>query len=666
VNSIGDIRLLGLFDQTTRIFCTLSIFFSLYGQSFAQDSSAQTLQEADEGLNWDEEVPGYGVKDTNYVLSLFDLADLKETSEKVRIYQDIYEISNELNYKKGIVVSLFRTAKVFQYELGKLDTATILYNKALNEAVIHDYKPQWYSINLAISNAQIHLMRGNHEKSIDLLVQTLDRCDSNYVYEKMVILFTLSSIHQEMGNKKMHLEYMRRTAELIDEDSESRSGHSHIYSDYAIALANDGQIDLALIQIKKARVILDEYENLDELESIYWHAVNCIQRNAGNHEAAVEAAAFSYEFAKKGNRLDAYMLSLREYLGILNKTDSKNEFLINKLIQEGDSLIEVLNTNSLRFIYLEEKHKALTSIGEWNDAYQAYIELDSIQQIIHQNDITEKSNQLQKEIADLESQKALVAREKELVEQDARLAKSNLYFTVSIFGFLLIITIGLLFFMRYRTKTVLGKLQLENKLLRVQINPHFIYNVLANIKSLIFEAPEKAESYTLTFARLLRKVLEQSREEFIPLSEELQLLQDYVTLQETRLNKEVEYIVELDEDIIANEISIPPLVLQPLVENAVEHGFRNGVQEHYILEIRFILQPKYLEVQVIDNGPGIGNIEKKVKHRSLATQIIRDQIEIFRKTNRSKVFDLIVKKREEIEPGTEGTIAVIRIPFKKR
>lgn len=666
MNSIGDIRLLGLFDQMTRIFCTLSIFFTLYGQSFAQDSSAQTLQEADEGLNWDEEVPGYGIKDTNYVLSLFDLADLKETSEKVRIYQHIYETSNQLNYGKGIVNSIYEISMLYHYQLGKPDTADRLYDLTKELAIKHEFRKQELIITSTIAQGQIEFYSGKFEKATDLLLQALDLCDSNYIYQRAVILYTMSSIHRELDEDDMSLNYMGLACEEIDKLPYKNHNDAHMLIDYATELNQNNEIDLALIQIKKARNILDSNSTVNYVESIYWRTISLIQLNLENNSAAIEAANSCYKYAKEGGRLDAHLFSITNYLHVAYETQSTNENFIKTIIDEGDSIMLQLDSEKLSFHYLEKKSNALSHINAWREAYIAFSEYDSIQQIIHQNDITEKSNQLQKEIADLESQKALVAREKELVEQDARLAKSNLYFTVSIFGFLLIITIGLLFFMRYRTKTVLGKLQLENKLLRVQINPHFIYNVLANIKSLIFEAPEKAESYTLTFARLLRKVLEQSREEFIPLSEELQLLQDYVTLQETRLNKEIEYIVELDEDIIANEISIPPLVLQPLVENAVEHGFRNGVQEHYILEIRFILQPKYLEVQVIDNGPGVGNIEKKAKHRSLATQIIRDQIDIFRKTNRSKVFDLIVKKREEIEPGTEGTIAVIRIPFKKR
>ncbi|MCJ8267789.1 MAG: histidine kinase, partial [Psychrosphaera sp.] len=119
--------------------------------------------------------------------------------------------------------------------------------------------------------------------------------------------------------------------------------------------------------------------------------------------------------------------------------------------------------------------------------------------------------------------------------------------------------------------------QLNNQLiesqlqtLKMQINPHFLFNTLNGIVALIFSAPEKAELMVTRLARLLRFSLDSASQNMIPLSEELAVLNDYLVIEKTRIGERLEYQVDVSDDCLL--VKIPTLLLQPLVENAVRYG----------------------------------------------------------------------------------------------
>jgi sensor histidine kinase YesM len=106
------------------------------------------------------------------------------------------------------------------------------------------------------------------------------------------------------------------------------------------------------------------------------------------------------------------------------------------------------------------------------------------------------------------------------------------------------------------------------------MDPHFIFNALGNIQGMILRKDtDLAVLYLGKFAQLSRRVLEQSRMETITLEEEIQTLENYIELQQLRLNQSFDYQIHCDQSI-DRQISVPPLLIQPFVENAVEHGLK--------------------------------------------------------------------------------------------
>ena len=152
----------------------------------------------------------------------------------------------------------------------------------------------------------------------------------------------------------------------------------------------------------------------------------------------------------------------------------------------------------------------------------------------------------------------------------------------------LIFIIGYILFRNSRLKAKHKSVDLEQKLLRSQMNPHFIFNSLIAIQSYIYKKdPVQAGDFLAKFADLVRIILEASRVEFVKLTKEIKMLNLYFELQNLRFENKFEYKIEVSDDIDAENISIPPMLAQPFIENAIEHGIRKiSILMLLILRIR--------------------------------------------------------------------------------
>ena len=170
-----------------------------------------------------------------------------------------------------------------------------------------------------------------------------------------------------------------------------------------------------------------------------------------------------------------------------------------------------------------------------------------------------------------------------------------------------------------RHRHLLDKIDhLESKVLANQMNPHFIFNSLNSIQCLIAnDNPREAMKYVSKFSKLLRSVIENSTKNLITLQKELANLELYIELESLRLNCDLNYSVEVKQDLVPENELIPPLIIQPIVENALWHGL-NGKKGNKELQVTIDKDGNFLRVSVTDNG--IGRKAAK-RNRSLSTGI---------------------------------------------
>ncbi len=206
-------------------------------------------------------------------------------------------------------------------------------------------------------------------------------------------------------------------------------------------------------------------------------------------------------------------------------------------------------------------------------------------------------------------------------------------------------------------------LEMERKALRLQMNPHFIFNALDSISSFIFKKdPKMAVRYLNNFAKLMRLTLESSMEHIHPVETEVSILKNYLELEKLRFSGKFDYQIELDEELDYT-IGLPPMLIQPHVENAILHGLKPK-EGPGMLNLSFVLDGEILCCTIEDDGIGrekARELPNKKAHRSMATKINRDRISLLKKSL-DEVIDLkiIDKYNQQGEPS--GTKVIIRLP----
>src|SRR5690606_30278015 len=177
---------------------------------------------------------------------------------------------------------------------------------------------------------------------------------------------------------------------------------------------------------------------------------------------------------------------------------------------------------------------------------------------------------------------------------------------------LLIIALVIYLRIRRKNKSIREKfemeknlVELEQKALRLQMNPHFIFNVLNSIHNLIIlNDPDKARYALSKFSKLMRSVLENSREKFISVDDEVATLENYVQLEKLTSNADAELIIDIDDNLDPAENMLPPLMIQPFVENAIIHGLKDIDYPGQIRVGFKLINEHLLECYVEDNGKG--------------------------------------------------------------
>ncbi|MBN8653404.1 MAG: histidine kinase [Cytophagales bacterium] len=249
------------------------------------------------------------------------------------------------------------------------------------------------------------------------------------------------------------------------------------------------------------------------------------------------------------------------------------------------------------------------------------------------------------EIRDLEQRAAL---------QQLQLRQKNVVVAGVILVTLLLVALLVLFFRQRAYRQQQQMLQIENRFLRFQLDPHFISNALVSIQRFMLENNAMtASGYLAKFSRLMRQLLEYSRAELITIEEEIDLLKNYLDIQKLRLKDRFVYTIEVDEKLLITEQRIPPMFTQPFVENAIEHGIRELSAGK--IDIVFKTMNESLQIIIRDNGKGIAEADHAGK-TSLSTKIIQERMNLLNKTGKFPI-------QLSVNSGVQGTVVNLILPI---
>ena len=306
--------------------------------------------------------------------------------------------------------------------------------------------------------------------------------------------------------------------------------------------------------------------------------------------------------------------------------------------------------------------------GQYKKATELYKHWLSINDSLFQYQLSKEQKELdiRYDTEKKEQRLQLLSDENRLKELQLKQSK---WFLMGLGGLvILIILLAFILIRQNKLRNSRKTLLFQQRLLQTQMNPHFLFNSLSSIQNFIIrEKPATASDYLSRFAKLVRQILNNSVEEYIYLEDEIDSIENYLELQKVRYKNMFDYTIEVDEEIDPETILIPPMLAQPFIENAFEHGFRNK-DGRGKMKIRFKLNDKLIRFEVEDDGVGREKAKKILReqnrdHRSMATNITSERLKVLNKKNRQKIRLTITDLKDE-KGNPAGTKVDIDIPFK--
>lgn len=310
-----------------------------------------------------------------------------------------------------------------------------------------------------------------------------------------------------------------------------------------------------------------------------------------------------------------------------------------------------MQINALKQVYEIQK-----SLGHHKQALMAYEKMsalkDSLSKLAQFNTINE-----------LEQRYQGIKKEKSIQEltQSRKIALLHNQLLLLAIAVAFLVILSLVFLLRQRTMQAKQvTLEKEQRLNRARMNPHFFFNALVALQVLAMRTNDgqSIALYLSKFASIMRQILESTYLEYVSLAQEKAFLEKYLELQRLRFPATFEYSISVAEGLDSEHMMLPPMLIQPIAENAIEHGFRQKDRQN-VLQIRFIATPdQQLILEVEDNGQGLDQqLEQKKNHLSRASQIIQDTLSILRQRHRCNAHFTLANKPEG------GVIAQIFLPL---
>jgi tetratricopeptide (TPR) repeat protein len=532
--------------------------------------------------------------------------------------------------------------------------------------------------------------RSFYEENLKIAQQTQNKSNQSYSWSNLGLTY----LRENDADKA--LSCFLKAEELDKQMGRSEYMHTHL-TNIASAYFRQNKLDEALETFAKAKEVSLKKKNLESINNINT-SMAVIYTQQEEYEKAITLLLENKELTKKLGRKEDLLkietvlaanyekLGKHElaYLAYRNISTLRDSLYQEKSLQQIQELqtkyetakkeqeIAILSKNNrikdLEYMQLLNEKKAQEQVAEILDVKQEnQIKQLKISELQKDNDNIRKAREIEN-LAKINQAKDSELEKKRLALLNKNLEVQRQYFLIA--GIFLLASVlgiaGYLFYSRNRLQMKNNAILLEQKLLRSQMNPHFVFNSLASIQGFLMEnEPKKTAMYLTKFSKLMRQTLENSREDSIPLSKEIQLLENYLQLQELRFVNKFNWEIKVSSEIKPEETHIPPMFAQPFIENSLEHGIIHDAAQGMI-SISFSLEDNKLLLMVTDNGGGLAQglltrTEFKKEYKSLATQITQERLSLLRQKYKQS-FELVMQELTNEQGAVIGTQVQISLP----
>lgn len=497
-------------------------------------------------------------------------------------------------------------------------------------------------------------------KSVKIYEEINDTAKCAKLYNNIGIVYKSQSSHFKA------LEYFIKAQRIQEKLKDPNIGIT--LTNIANSYLHEKSFDKAFEYYTNAKISLDKNPNPRALGEwynnlgLYFKAKNNSIKAIENWNSAI--ATFS-SIDDKFGVADTYI-----YLGQLYLDQNKLQEALNsankslQLAKEIDVLEQiVISEKLLSDIYSKQGNsdQALLHYKLFSKANDSLVNETNIRKSVEEemNFEFEKREALQK--------KELEKKEILLKEQSKR-NKLQIFFAV----LLALLLFGIIFLIYNRmqlkkTLTLQKELaEYEQKALHLQMNPHFVFNCLGSISSFIVQnGTDSAVKYLSKFSKLMRLTLEYSKESLIPIDKEIESLQNYLELEQLRFNQKFDFVIH-KSPAIEDDTALPPLLLQPFVENAIIHGLIPKT-ERGMITVNFSIENESLICSIEDNGIGFDK-SKEIKeslvsvHKSMALDITKKRLEMMEASTAQKA-NVEIKEIKSENGEILGTKVILNLPL---
>lgn len=457
----------------------------------------------------------------------------------------------------------------------------------------------------------------------------------------------IGGIYATQGKYDLSLESYKKAIVDLHDTSAYHSDRSKVYCDMAIAFQNLNQIDSALHYIQRAKGQAEQVKSTNYQRRIDLIYIDIMVKDGQLDGAQVLLDELNDRVTSQEN--------LTVLLGVkstcinlqLKKADYKNA---ERCLQEALEIVESSGIKNQGLKLYPQAIAVYENLGNLKKAlYYSKLNAEAVRDF--NNDEVEKAvleNNFKYETEHLNRANEMSKLENELLS--TQLEKRKI--TTVVLSSLLIFS-GVLFYLvrkHFKDKERLAEqvksaviakkekqyLEKEMEALRAQMNPHFLFNSLNSINHYILnEEPRAASGYLTKFSQLMRSILSNSKKRYVSLEEELKAIRLYAEMENVRFDNRFEYIERINLDVDLSDIYVPPLIIQPFIENAIKHAF-TGLNKEGAIILEIDRKDDQLFIDITDNGIGRKEALKKRStkeklKKSYGLDITRDRLELISK-----------------------------------
>lgn len=611
------------------------------------------------------------------------------------------DYADSVGYERGVALGYYNLG-LWGYYTNQFDSAIYFYNTSINY-----YKISRIVRSLAFNMLQLGIIHFDQ----DSLIEAGQYFDSAFIYFEEAndssgignALVWKGSVLEKNGNYKTALEYYLKALKYSESTKDKYTIYNinarlaglfekleefdkaQTYLEKALYASKDMPEWECTILMQRAGVFLKNkqfkkaYSDLKQAKTYYKHVGDLkgtcnadvylgflfyLQKDYPNAIAFTDSALWGYKFLNMKTSIGRALYNLAGMWTALEDYQKAESYFKQSL-----QYINATNdAKTLRNIY-QEFSQMYDSAHNYKQAYNFYRSYKQLDDSLYNEKKARQMAQMemqyqfdQKEkIVRLEQEKKEMALNNEINKQKT-FVNYSLIFT---FILLLLITIGFILYRNYQRSKFLileQNLQLNlQKALTTQMNPHFIFNCLNSLRSLIMDnKAEEADQHFMIFARLMRLTLNHSQEKTVSLQSELEALQMYVRMEQLRFKERFVFQLKVDDGIDKDMVQVPSMLIQPFVENAIIHGLASKKTQG-ILVVYISRELGLLKCIIDDNGIGrkyTHETNENNKHQSYGVSLTQQRIELLGQLYNTNIKVKITDKIED-----NGLPAGTRVEF---